>query len=121
MGCGGDVARDKLLAVEKSLSPMWRTLPQNSNGLVEWRMVRYIAHRYFMRKSSILVRGFEPVRHVNTTDLGMAEILGNRVPSLVEKDLHAKQAAIGYSFENTVAMIATLEQLISNDERLLLE
>lgn len=121
MGCGGGVKSERLAAVEKALLPMWRVLPKTRDDLVEWRMVRYVAHRYFMQQWSLLVRGFEPMRQINSSHLGSAEILTQKVPSLVETVLESKRSSNGFSLQETVAMVATLQQLISDAEHTLLE
>jgi hypothetical protein len=121
MGCGGDVKHDHLKSLEKELLPMWRVLPKNTNGLVEWKMVRYLAHRYFMQKSSLLIRGFEPMRQINSSSIGVAQILETRAPSIIDSTIKGDRSAQGYSLEEAVAMIATLHQLIRDDEAIMLE
>jgi hypothetical protein len=116
MGCGAGVASEHLANVERALVPMWRTLPKNQQGMVEWRMVRYVAHRYFLQQSSLLVRGFEPMRQINSSDLGAPELLGKHV----ESALGGKQSANGFTLHDVVTMIATLEQLIIDGESSLL-
>merc|ERR1740130_441320 len=118
MGCGGTVASDRLVAVEKLLTPMWLVLPKNEHGLVEWRMVRYLAHRYFMQQSSLLVRGFEPMRQVNASHLGAPDILGQGV---MQTALDESRSPRGFSLKDAVAMVTTLEQLVSDAESTLLE
>eukprot|EP00928_Gymnodinium_smaydae_P007428 TRINITY_DN1266_c0_g2_i1.p1 TRINITY_DN1266_c0_g2~~TRINITY_DN1266_c0_g2_i1.p1 ORF type:complete len:527 (+),score=114.92 TRINITY_DN1266_c0_g2_i1:220-1800(+) len=124
MGCGfsTETGREKrlLATVERALLPMWRVAPKNAEGRLEWRMVRYLAHRYFMQSSSLLVRGLEPARQVNDSHAGAGEILSSRVPSLVDL-LEGKRSSRGFSFEDTVAMVATLEQVIFESESSLLE
>jgi hypothetical protein len=121
MGCGGKETGNRLAEVEQAIQPMWRVLPKNQKGLVEWRMVRYLAHRYFMQQSSLLVRGFEPMRQVNASDLGSAEILSTKGPSVVESVLESKRSSDGFRLDEAAAMIATLEQLVFNAETNLLE
>eukprot|EP00928_Gymnodinium_smaydae_P060201 TRINITY_DN437_c0_g2_i1.p1 TRINITY_DN437_c0_g2~~TRINITY_DN437_c0_g2_i1.p1 ORF type:complete len:579 (+),score=111.67 TRINITY_DN437_c0_g2_i1:58-1794(+) len=124
MGCGSadgtDGASRDLASVQRTLEPMWRVAPKNDDGRVEWRMVRYLAHRYFMKTSSLLIRGLEPARQVNDSHAGAADILSNRVPSLVDV-LEGKRSSRGFSLEDTVALIATLEQVIFDSESSLLE
>eukprot|EP00401_Gymnodinium_catenatum_P074578 CAMPEP_0117562680 /NCGR_PEP_ID=MMETSP0784-20121206/55085_1 /TAXON_ID=39447 /ORGANISM="" /LENGTH=573 /DNA_ID=CAMNT_0005360265 /DNA_START=31 /DNA_END=1752 /DNA_ORIENTATION=+ len=120
MGCGGD-AGDRLAAVEHALEPMWRVLPKNQHGRVEWGMVRYLAHRYFMQRSSLLVRGFEPMRQVAASELGAADILQEKVPSVVEGVLEGRRSSRGFSLEDVAALVATLEQLTWDAEGTLLE
>jgi hypothetical protein len=100
---------------------MWRVLPKNQKGLVEWRMVRYLAHRYFMQQSSLLVRGFEPMRQVNSSDFGSAEILSAKGSSAIDSALESKMSSDGFALQEAAAMIATLEELIFNAETTLLE
>jgi hypothetical protein len=70
-----------------------------------------------MQQSSLLIRGFEPTRQVNESQLGSAQIL----PALVEQLIVSRHADSGFTLEDAVTMIATLEQVISNSERHLLE
>jgi len=80
-----------------------------------------LAHRYFMQQSSLLVRGFEPMRQVNASDLGSAEILSAKGSSVIDAALESKRSSDGFSLEEAAAMIATLEELIFNAETTLLE
>jgi len=120
MGCGGDEGRDMLASVEEDLLPMWRVLPKTQEGFVEWRMVRYLAHRYFMQQSSLLVRGFEPMRQINSSHMGGADIFNEKVPSIVDAVLESKRSSKGFSLQEAAAMIATLGQLIRDAEGTLL-
>merc|ERR1719310_1959695 len=80
---GGDKASiEHLASVKQVLLPMWHVLPKNKHDNVEWSMVRYLAHRYFMQTSSLLVRGFEPIRQINSSYIGAPAILGDRVSSI---------------------------------------
>ena len=40
---------DQTPSIEAALSPMWRSLPKDSHGRIERNMLRYVAHRYFVR------------------------------------------------------------------------
>jgi hypothetical protein len=121
MGCGGEIERDHIRSMEKELLPMWQVLPKNDRGFVEWKMVRYLAHRHFMQKSSLLIRGFEPLRQINASSMGAAQILETHALSIVDNGIKDERSRKSYSLEETVAMIATLDQLISNDEATRLE
>ena len=48
------VGRDHAREVEAALAIMWPMLPKNDHGFVEWRMLRYLAHRYFLQRSHLL-------------------------------------------------------------------
>jgi len=121
MGCGGHIESERLEAVAAGLRPMWEVIPKLQNNAVDWKMVRYIAHRYFVQKSNLLVRGFEPVRRIDAVSLDAVRILSSNLPSAVEKSVFTKHSSGGFSFDDTVSMVATLEQLISNDENMLLQ
>eukprot|EP00927_Polykrikos_kofoidii_P071490 TRINITY_DN6774_c0_g1_i2.p1 TRINITY_DN6774_c0_g1~~TRINITY_DN6774_c0_g1_i2.p1 ORF type:complete len:562 (-),score=73.82 TRINITY_DN6774_c0_g1_i2:53-1738(-) len=121
LGCGGDVEHEHLQALTKKLMPMWRVLPKADGGLVEWKMVRFLAHRYFVQKSSLLIRGFEPIRQINSSSIGAAQIIETHVPSMVSATMQSEQATTKYSLGEVVTMIATLDQLIRDDEATRLE
>eukprot|EP00747_Dinoflagellata_sp_TGD_P157559 gnl/TRDRNA2_/TRDRNA2_177749_c2_seq14.p1 gnl/TRDRNA2_/TRDRNA2_177749_c2~~gnl/TRDRNA2_/TRDRNA2_177749_c2_seq14.p1 ORF type:complete len:589 (+),score=126.89 gnl/TRDRNA2_/TRDRNA2_177749_c2_seq14:60-1826(+) len=122
LGCGSEVNPEQLAEIEKDLLPMWNTLPKNSHGRIERRSLRYLAHRYFMKESSLLIRGFEPTRLVNSSNWGAADILHQRVPAFVESVLGSKNAVDhGFALADAVTMIAALEQLIFDSESTLLE
>merc|ERR1719487_1043879 len=121
LGCGGPVDQEKMSDINKALLPMWNTLPKNSNGRIDQRSLRYMAHRYFMQRSNLQVRGFEPAKAVNSTHVGHAEILSKRVPAFVETMLEGPRAALGFSLEDAVMMVATLQQLIYDSEAHTLE
>lgn len=116
MGCGGKSDPSQRRTIELSLAPVWRVLPKNAEARVEWRMVRYAVHRYFMQRSNLLIRGFEPAREVNSSHLGAAEILNAHGPSLVQQALESKAGAEGFSFDDITLMIATLERLVFDAE-----
>jgi hypothetical protein len=123
-GCGGNraVNSDRMLIVKQALEPMWNVLPKNEHGRVEWRMLRYVAHRYFIQRSHLLIRGLEPIRTVNESHLGAAQILTNGAPpSLVEQVLQNKRTSNGFTLEDAMALVATLEELTFDAEGALLE
>jgi hypothetical protein len=120
-GCGRADKGDRSAAVQKTLAPMWDVLPKNEHGRVEWRMLRYVAHRYFVQRSHLLIRGLEPVRQVNESHLGAAQILTNSAPSLVEQVLENKRTSDGFTLEDAVALVITMEQLTFDAEGTLLE
>lgn len=118
MGCGGAIEAGRLEGIERALKPLWRSLPKNTKGHIDWRSLRYITHRYFMRQSSLVVRGFEPLRLMNTSDAG---ILSKQIPGYVDIMLGGKHEQDGFSLEDSTNLVATLEQLIFDSETHLLE
>jgi len=126
MGCGarsGASSHEQVDTIKLSLAPMWKTLPKNRWGKVEWRMLRYATHRYFMQQSSLLVKGLEPSRAVNESGAGSAEILsvGGGGGSVVDALLKGKVSGQGFSMDDMAFMIATLEQVIHDAESSRLE
>lgn len=121
LGCGGQASQEQMSSIKQALTPMWNTLPK-TGGKIDRRSLRYLAHRYFMQASSLMIRGFEPSRLVNESHWGVADILSQVVPAYVESVLesrHAKQH--GFSLDDSVSMIVMLEQLIFDTESSLLE
>lgn len=122
LGCGGHVDESELQSLEQVLLPMYRTLPKNSNGRLERRSLRHLAHRYFSQRFSLVVRGFEPSRPVTDEKWGSAEILSQRVPGYVESVLESRHAQdLGFDLRDAALLVATLEQLIFDSESSLLD
>merc|ERR1719198_891526 len=104
LGCGGQPDRGQIKAITSVLTPMWRTLPK-SYDRIDRRSLRYLVHRYFMKTSSLMIRGFEPTRSVNESHWGVADILSQMVPAYVEtvfESQHAKQK--GFDLADAVDM-----------------
>jgi len=125
MGChsssDSSLGQDRLVEVERVLAPMWRVLPKNDYGRVEWRMLRYVAHRFFLQQSSLLIRGLEPNRQVNESHASNAVIMDEQTAALTETVMQGKRASVGFTLDDAVALVATMEQLIFNSESSLLE
>mmetsp|Transcript_52653 Transcript_52653/g.125795 ORF Transcript_52653/g.125795 Transcript_52653/m.125795 type:complete len:581 (-) Transcript_52653:48-1790(-) len=121
MGCGGNAGHEKLAEIERDLLPIWKAVPKNRYGKVEWRALRYMAHRFFMKRSSLLIRGFEPGRRLNGTETGVADILNHKVPAFAESLIAGGKVQDGYDLQDAISMVATLEQLIFDSESSLLE
>jgi len=121
LGCGGlSTDPDHLIQIENSIRPMWKTMP-NVNGKLDWKSLRYVAHRYFMQESSLLIRGLEPSRSLNDTETGIAEILAQQLPSHADLLFGGKHIAKSYGLEDAVAFLAALERLVFDAETHLLE
>jgi len=111
--CGHSQTQDRLPELVDALRPMWSAVPKNGHGRVEWRMLRHLAHRYFMQRSALMVRGFEPTRQVDHWDWGLPDILYKRVPPKLESLLQSGEATeFGFSVEDVASVIEVLEQLV---------
>jgi len=100
---------------------MWLTMPKTQNR-IDRRHLRYIVHRYFMKTSSLMVRGFEPTRPTNDSHWGSADILSQMVPAYVESVLEAKhKTQQGFNLQDVIDMVLALDQLIFDSESSLLE
>merc|ERR1719482_355608 len=121
LGCGGRPDPEHSFAVMATLTPMWRTLPKTS-GRIDRRTLRYLVHRYFMQTSSLMVRGFEPTRLTNDSHWGAADILSQMVPAYVESVLESQHLTQnGFSLQDAVDMVLTLDQLIFDSASSILE
>eukprot|EP00930_Biecheleria_cincta_P056225 TRINITY_DN4238_c0_g3_i1.p1 TRINITY_DN4238_c0_g3~~TRINITY_DN4238_c0_g3_i1.p1 ORF type:complete len:577 (+),score=101.70 TRINITY_DN4238_c0_g3_i1:76-1806(+) len=121
LGCGGHVTEENIEAIERGLTPIYRTLPKNVNGRIDRKSLRHIAHRYFNEKSSLVIRGFEPSRSVNDSSWGSAEILSEKVPGYVEAVLEARHVnQHAFDVRDAAYVVATLEQLVFDSEGALL-
>jgi len=125
LGCGEDVPdkrKEKLAAIEKKLLPIWNSLPKSASGRIERPLLRYIAHRYFVGTSSIMIRGFERSLQPNQSFVGSADILSRQVPAYLEAALESQHAQEhGFDLHDAVHMVAMLRKLISDSDAALLE
>merc|ERR1719316_902544 len=121
LGCGGEADPGHVAAMRSVMMPMWRTLPK-TQGRIDRRSLRYLVHRYFMQTSSLMIRGFEPTRPTNASHWGAADILSQMVPAYVESVLESKHnTKHGFSFQDVIDMVLTLDQLIFDTEGSILE
>jgi len=125
LGCGDDVPqkrKEKLDAIEKKVLPIWNSLPKSAAGRIERPLLRYIAHRYFMGTSSIMIRGFERSLQANQSLVGSADLLSRQVPAYLEAALESQHAQEhGFDLHDAVHMVAMLRKLISDSDAALLE
>lgn len=121
LGCG-DLSTDpqRLAEIEIAIRPMWQTMP-NTDGRLDWKSLRYVAHRYFMQQSSLLIRGLEPSRSLNESDVGAAEILSQQLPAHADLLFGGTHSSKGYAIDDAVALLAALERLVYDSETTLLE
>merc|ERR1719162_2465456 len=118
LGCGGHADQKQIAAIQAVVRPMWH----KTNDRIDRRSLRYVVHRYFMQTSSIMVRGFEPSRSVNDSHWGAADILSQMVPAYVEAVLESQhKTQKGFTMQDIVDMVITLDQLIFDSEGGLLE
>jgi len=121
LGCGGEADKAHIDAIKAVVMPMWRTIPKTQNQ-IDKRYLRYLVHRYFMKSSSLMVRGFEPTRPTNDSHWGSDDILSQMVPAYVESVLEAKHKnQQGFSLQDVIDMVLALDQLIFDSESSLLE
>merc|ERR1719484_422870 len=121
LGCGGRPDPEHSFAVMATLTPMWRTLPKTA-GRIDRRTLRYMVHRHFMQTSSLMIRGFEPTRPTNDSHWGAADILSQMVPAYVESVLESHHSTQnGFTQQDAVDMVLTLDQLIFDSASSILE
>jgi hypothetical protein len=121
LGCGGPVDQARLARVEEALLPIWRSSPKNDAGRVENRTLRYMAHRYFTKRSSMWVRGLEN-SGAATSEWRAADVLSQQVPKYVESVLASRHSAEhGFDLRDAALMVAALERMVFDAESHLLE
>lgn len=114
MALGSSAFTQQHQEIMRAMAPIFRVLPKNAQGRIERPMLRYSLHRFFLQRYSIQVRGLEPTQNsLNARALvDGSEIYRHRVPSAVEAVLEGRFGNSGFSLEDTVAVAATLEQLV---------
>jgi hypothetical protein len=102
----------RLAKIRGELWPMWQSLAKNEHERVDRRSLRYAVHRFLLHKYSISIIGLEPL-HANGSH-EEAQLLTKYMPSYVRTVLEGKAARHGFSLDDAVAMIVTLERLVED-------
>jgi hypothetical protein len=111
----------RLVAVEKSTWQTFQALPKNAAGRLAPPAVRYIVHNYFAKEHGWLIAGLEPHgMQLNASEVHDVSILQDKAPLLVENLLESRHADHGLAFNEVVAMVAVLEQLMFDESITLL-
>eukprot|EP00403_Amphidinium_massartii_P015424 CAMPEP_0178411492 /NCGR_PEP_ID=MMETSP0689_2-20121128/21521_1 /TAXON_ID=160604 /ORGANISM="Amphidinium massartii, Strain CS-259" /LENGTH=554 /DNA_ID=CAMNT_0020032697 /DNA_START=58 /DNA_END=1722 /DNA_ORIENTATION=- len=120
---GGGAAVNKLMSkIEEIMFHTFQAMPKTEGGRVSERVVRYMAHNYFAREHGWLLKGLEPVKTAGADngEIHEVSVLQEKAPALVQALFEARGRDHGFSFDDVVAMIATLEQLILEESNELL-
>merc|ERR1719469_304370 len=102
----------QLQKIEEMLKPMWQTMPTNEHDRLDWRSLRYVAHRYFMQQSSLLIRGLEPSLPTNETVRGVAKILREQAPGHSDALFSSGHSRKGFAISDGAALLGALERLV---------
>jgi len=119
LGAGHDIKHGHLLVIYNNILPTWNSFAKNSYNQIDRRSLQYVVHRYFLRAHSLSVVGLEPI-HGNGS-FEEAQLLSHYAPSYVKRVLESKGEHSGFSIEDTVALVATLERLIADSHHDLLD
>jgi len=111
LGCGHGVSSDRMDKIRTSLTPLFRSLPQNKKGRLSAQVMRYAVRRYFSQEHAWIVKGFEAhAEHINTSGTS-EDILQSKVPDYIRSALEDKYIHDGFALEDVVAMVAAVERL----------
>merc|ERR1719215_1796400 len=119
LGEGHDIHHGHLEHVRQKLDSSWQSLPTNEQGRVDRRSLRYSVHRYFLQTYSLSIVGLEPAQVSGARD--EAALLTEFAPNYVRSEMEGKAAQSGFSLEDAVAMVATLERLVLDSGKNLLK
>jgi len=112
----------RLSNIEGKTWQTFQALPKNELGRLPPPAVRYIVHNYFAQEHGWLLTGLEPHgMQLTASEMHDVSILQDKAPLLVENILEARQGDHGLAFNDIVAMIAVLEQLMFDESVTLLQ
>jgi hypothetical protein len=118
LGEGHDIHHGHLEEISKRMKPMWDSLPKNEYSRIDRRSLRYAVHRYFMQTYSLSIIGLEPTQVSGQHEEAL--LLTQAAPAYVRLELEGKGAQTGFSIDDAVVMIATLERLVEDTSHELL-
>jgi len=112
LGHGHGVADARLRKIQRTLTPLFRSLPKNELGHVSAPVMRYAVRRYFSQNHGWIVKGFEPHAEVaNATENSGKDILISKLPSMVRATMEDRFGQDGFSLDGVIAMVASVERL----------
>merc|ERR1719171_1957261 len=120
---GKDTMSLKEIAV--ILHPAFLALPRDHKGHISATAVRYLVHTFFMKTHGWLIRGLEPLRAAQGTEMASAAdnaVMGikDKVPYIIETVLKTQETQ-GFELSHAVMMVSLLEHLILDEGLVLLE
>jgi hypothetical protein len=100
-------------AIERSISSTFQALPKNGIGRLAPQAVRHIVRSYFVKEHGWFIQGLDldGIQKIPSA-ADSAGMLRAKAPAMIEAMLEARRAGRGLTFEDIVAMVATLERLI---------
>jgi len=119
LGDDHGVQQAHLQALQKKLSPMWRSLPKTGTGNIDKPSLRFAVHRHFLQEHHLSIVGLEPAQFNSPHE--EVVLLTEFAPQFVRDVLHESAAETGYSLDDVVTMIAAIEQLLQGTAKDILE
>jgi hypothetical protein len=111
LGSVHDFNRGHLGEVRDNFIITWQAIAKNKYGRIDRRTLRYVVHRYLLKMRSVSIIGLEPLQS------GMSSVDGSlltlHAPEYLQKVLNESDQVDGFSLDDTVAMIAMLEELVT--------
>jgi len=111
LGQGHGVADARLIKIHKTLDPLFRSLPKNSQGSVSVPIMRYAVRRYFSQEHAWILKGFEPHAELVNASESSEDIIQGKLPTYIRSVLEEKFAHDGFALDDVVAMVAAMERL----------
>jgi hypothetical protein len=106
---------ERITILETALKPMISAVPQEADGTLSHAVVRYVLHRFFVKRHGWFIRGLEPgsePKNVSATALKGVE---EWVPSYLQSFLEQMSGGHGLSLREMAVFAATLEDLIHRE------
>merc|ERR1719408_253234 len=96
-GFGHGVDTRQLAQINRTLAPVFASLPKNRAGRLEGPSMRYMVQRYFSQEHGWIVKGFEP-HLIRSQDKHVdgSQVLLSDIPSYVEEVLSSTLAHDGF-------------------------
>jgi len=111
LGNGHGANQPRLDKIRHIIQPLFQAMPKNTHGKISAPIMRYVVRRYFSQGHAWIVKGFEPhADPVNVSSLD-ENILQSKAPGYIRSLLEEQFARDGFSVNDVVAMVASLERL----------
>jgi len=108
--------KSRILTLESTLRQTFTVVPKGGDGTMSQSVVRYVLHRFFVRKHGWFIRGLEPGSETIKAESNVRSNSQEWIPSYLLNFLEHTIAGRGVNLRELAVLAATMEDLVRREE-----